>query len=304
MITPKEADIRFIGDWFRVCSRKYSHFLLARQGKRIGIVCIICVLVGYSLLYSQENNGRGTKAIGMANAFTAVSDNLWAIHYNPAGLAQLKNIQCSAFIVPTQFGLPELRTAAFCVAVPFSCATVALQIENFGFELYRTTEVGSAFSLKLDGNISGGLSLTFRHLAIARYGSTQSVTFSGGILAFILRGVKIGFSFSNITGATLKRSQEKVPQICSLGTCWSPLDDFLLSVEMEKDIRYPVSIKWGAEQKVFGLLAIRAGVANNPGKYSAGIALNHSSLEFGYAGYSHSDLGWTHQIDILFELEN
>jgi hypothetical protein len=284
--------------------RKYSQFLLPQQGKRIGAACLICLLTGTSYLHSMENNGRGTKAIGMANAFVAVSDNLWAINYNPAGLTQVTGIQCAAFIIPNQFGLPELRTTALAAAVPFSFATFALKAEKFGFDLYKETEVGMAFALKLDQNISGGLSLNLHRLDIARYGSTQNVIFNGGILAYALKGVKVGFNFNNMMGATVGRLGEKIPQLFALGACWSPLDDLLVSLEMEKDIRYPASIKWGMEQMVFDVLVFHAGVANNPEKYSAGIAVKYSFFEFGYAGYSHLDLGWTHQIEISFKLDD
>jgi len=284
--------------------KKYSQFLLPQQGKRIGAVCFFCLLAGISYLHSLENNGRGTKAIGMANAFVAVSDNLWAINYNPAGLTQLTGIQCSAFIIPNQFGLPELRTTAFTAAVPLSFATIALKAEKFGFDLYKETEVGMAFALKLDQNVSGGLTLNLHRLDIARYGTTQNVILDGGILAYALKGVKVGFNFNNIMGATVGAQGEKIPQLFSLGTCWSPFDDLLLSMEMEKDIRFPASVKWGIEQMVFGLIAFHVGVANNPEKYSAGIGVKYSFFEFGYAGYSHLDLGWTHQIEISFKLDD
>jgi len=75
-----------------------------------------------------------------------------------------------------------------------------------------------------------------------------------------------------------------------------------LSVELEKDIRYPLSIKAGIEQVIFQMLRLRGGVANNPNKVSAGIAVRCSSVEFAYAGYSHADLGWTHQIELGYTL--
>jgi hypothetical protein len=283
--------------------KKYSQFLLTRQAKRLSVIGLIIFLICHSALHSMENNGRGTKAIAMANAFAAVSDNSWSVNYNPAGLLQIKQIECSAFIVPYQFGMSELRTTAFAITLPFSFSTVAFKAEQFGFDLYRETEFGAAFSVKLDQNIYGGLALNLCRLDIARYGSARHITFNVGLLGYILRNVKIGFCLNNITGTTMGRQSEKIPQICTLGVCWSLLDDLLMSVEMEKDIRFPASIKWGVEQKVFDVLAFRAGVSNNPGKYSTGIAVKYSSLEFGYAGYSHPDLGWTHQIDLSFRLD-
>jgi len=44
-----------------------------------------------------------------------------------------------------------------------------------------------AFALKLDQNISGGLSLNLHRLDIARYGSTQNIILNGGILAYASR---------------------------------------------------------------------------------------------------------------------
>jgi hypothetical protein len=59
-----------------------------------------CLLIVQTPLFTMEHNGRGTKAIGMANAFVAVSDNCWALQYNPAGLSRVPAVEISAFIVP------------------------------------------------------------------------------------------------------------------------------------------------------------------------------------------------------------
>jgi hypothetical protein len=250
----------------------------------------------------MENNGRGTKAVGMANAFVAVSDNLWAVNYNPAGLTQIRSIQCSAFIIPGQFGLSELNTIAFTAAVPFPFGAIALKTEKFGFDLYKETEIGMSFARKFDENISGGVSLNHHRIEIAGYGSAQNILLNGGILAYIIKSVKIGFNFNNVTGATIGRSGEKIPQQISLGVCWAPLYDLLLSFAIEKDVRYTESIKCGIEKKVFDVAAFQFGVANQPEKYSAGITVMIPFFEFGYACYSHTSLGWTHQIEIIFSL--
>ena len=68
--------------------KKYTQILLTQQVKRLGYAFIASLSIGHSHVFAMENNGRGTKAIGMANAFVAVSDNCWAISYNPAGLVR------------------------------------------------------------------------------------------------------------------------------------------------------------------------------------------------------------------------
>jgi len=282
---------------------KYTQILPPQQVKRLGCAIIACLLINHSHFFAMENNGRGTKAIGMANAFVAVSDNCWAFNYNPAGIANIAAFQCSAFIVPEQFGLQELKTAALAAAAPLSFTTIGINLEKFGFDLYSETEFGLTLAKKINKNISAGLGFEYNRLDISRYGTAGSFSINGGLLAHIVECVNVGFSVHNITDATIGRICEKLPQMFNVGACWFPFHGLQVSIEMEKDIRFPSSIKLGIEKIVFDAIALRAGAANNPDKYSLGIAARYSFFEFGYAGYSHPDLGWTHQIELSFKLE-
>ena len=282
--------------------RKYTKILPTRQVKRIGAVFFASLLMIYTNCCAMENNGRGVKAVGMANAFVAISDDPWAINYNPAGLTQIYTMQCSAFMVPEQYGLEELRTTAIAASVPLSFSTLGFKVEYFGFDLYNETEFGIAIAGKIDRNVSTGISLNYQRLDIKGYGTEGNFMLDAGILAQVTERVRAGFSIQNVTGTTIGKIGDKIPQVCAFGISWFPLYDLLLTIEMEKDVRFPASIKFGIEQIVLHVFALRAGVANNPDKYSAGIALKYSSFEFGYAAYSHPDLGWTHQIELSFQL--
>jgi opacity protein-like surface antigen len=251
----------------------------------------------------MEQNGQGTKAIGMANAFVAVADNCWAIDYNPAGLTKLNTLQCTLFFIPEQFGLNELKTTALAVAIPFSTESIGAEIRKFGFELYTETEFGLAYSRKFDGNISGGITVHYSRIDIARYGTTGTVFLHGGLMVQMSDQVKLGFCLRNLAATTLGSTGEKIPQQVSLGTSWYPLNNVILSVEIEKDVRFPARLKFGVEQQVLSLVAFRAGIADNPDTYSIGIGVRYSIVGFGYATYSHPDLGWTHQIEISLQMD-
>ena len=43
-----------------------------------------------------EQIGAGARAIGMASAFTAISDDVHAVYYNPAGLPQVRRPEFTA----------------------------------------------------------------------------------------------------------------------------------------------------------------------------------------------------------------
>jgi hypothetical protein len=283
--------------------KKYTQILLSQQAKRLGYAIFTCLLCNHLNLLAMDHNGRGTKAIGMANAFVAVSDNCWAINYNPAGLMKVTDFQCSAFIVPEQFGLQELKTIALAAVTPVSFGSIGMTAVKFGFDLYSETEIELAVANKMDRNISVGLSVSYNRLAIARYGTAGSFFICGGFIAQMLEGLDAGFDVYNMTASTIGRTKENIPQVIDLGMCWSPFNRFKISFDIEKDIHYPASIKAGFEQIIYSIIAIRAGTATNPDKYSWGIGVTCGSFAFGYAGYSHPDLGWTHQIEISYKPE-
>jgi hypothetical protein len=281
-----------------VLLKKYTQFLRPHQVKRRKYLIIISLLFFYAELRATEINGLGTKAIAMANAFVALSDNCWGIYYNPAGLKTMHDVQCSAFIVPAQFGLQELATRALAVTIPFSLGAVGVGVSKFGYDLYSETAVELAFARRLDEKIAAGLGVEYNRTDIARYGTAGCMLMHIGLLVQVSDNIWSGFCAHNVTAAVLGTTREKLPQVCTLGICWSPFAGFYLPLEIEKDIHFPASIKLGFEQHLLSVIALRAGIANNPDKFCMGCSVRWSGFEFGYAGYSHPDLGWTHQIDV------
>jgi len=269
-----------------------------RRGGELGLVLAFLSSVAVA---ASEDNGRGAKAIALGNAFVAIADNPWAVAYNPAGLTQLTTLQGSVFFVPRQFDLPELKTASLAIAVPFTFASYGLSVEQFGFELYRETSLTVAAGRTIDGGVSAGVSLNLQRISIERYGSTQCLTVDVGLLASALEDLSFGFAVKNIGAAKIGSKGERLPQILLMGARSSPLPDFQLTLEMEKDTRYPFTVKAGVEQRFFDILALRLGAASNPDKFSGGFGIRFSYFEFSYAGYSHAQLGWTHQLEISFQ---
>lgn len=251
---------------------------------------------------SGDHNGRGTKAIGLANSFVAVADNPWAIAYNPAGLTQLKLLEVSTFFVPQQFGLPELKTVSVAAAIPLEDFTAAVELEQFGFTMYKESTLRLGLGMDVDSRLKAGATINLGRLVLGNYGSTNLATFDVGLLGVIQEDIRIGFSARNLFGSRVGQTPERLPHVFCLGANYAPLRDLTIVIEMEKDARFPAIVKGGVEQSIFDFVKVRVGVSNNPDKFSAGVGLLYESIEFGYAGYSHVDLGWTHQIEVSFTL--
>src|SRR5688572_4054370 len=56
---------------------------------------------------SFEELPTGARAAGLGNAFTAVSDDVYATYYNPAGLVQLHRSEFTAFYSQLYSGLSD-----------------------------------------------------------------------------------------------------------------------------------------------------------------------------------------------------
>lgn len=255
-------------------------------------------------LSGTGQNGRGARSVGLATSVVALADDPWALYYNPSGLSTVRSTQAAAFFIPQQFGLPELQTTAFIAAIPVGFGTTGVGFSQFGFELYKESELSVGVGCPIDLGLSFGIGFHFTRISIAQYGSTQNATLDVGLLGQLDEEVSLGFSARNLFGSRMGSTDERLPQVLSLGIKYSPISSFLLTTEIEKDPRYPAILKAGVEQQFLNVLSLRVGVSNNPDKFSVGMALRYSLFEFSYAGYSHQELGWTHQLEISVSLDH
>jgi hypothetical protein len=73
---------------------------MSRRLKRLLLLLLVFIQIGTQVLWAAFDDwGVGARAPGMADVYTAVSDNADALYYNPAGLVQMREAQIS-----TQYG--------------------------------------------------------------------------------------------------------------------------------------------------------------------------------------------------------
>ncbi len=78
------------GQW---CCSRNSVWVRGHQGiALLALVVIVCTAFPVSAQVPRVY-GQGAAASGMGNAFAAQADNPSALHYNPAGMTQLRGIQ-------------------------------------------------------------------------------------------------------------------------------------------------------------------------------------------------------------------
>ncbi len=82
---------------------------------------IITAVLARSAGAAFEENGAGARAPGLGEAFVALADDAYALHYNPAGLPQLDSVQFAAAYSRLYLGLSdgsEIGASQFVYAQP------------------------------------------------------------------------------------------------------------------------------------------------------------------------------------------
>jgi tetratricopeptide (TPR) repeat protein len=175
---------------------------------KLALALLALVLAAAPSLAAFDDLGAGARAPGMGNAFTALSDDAYAIYYNPAGLTQLERPQFSASYAQLYTGL------------------------NDGSSL-GTSQIVYAHPLKYGRE--GALGLGWQRFSLSSLYSEQTLHLSYG------RGVWEGDDGSRLlAGASLKYLQHsfsstpEASNSCSGGNCVANGADPVLSGSRSK----------------------------------------------------------------------
>jgi hypothetical protein len=242
-----------------------------------------------------EYTDIGAKAIALNGAFTSLANNSLAVFYNPSGLGQMKYRELSVFYSPAPFGLTELSTQSLTYAEPIKYGVLGVGIKNYGFDLYREFNFVISYANNFQNRLFFGLNVNYYNLSIKNYNSASSFGFDGGAMVYLNKYLRWGFLGRNITGSTIGVSEEKIAQVYRTGFDYQPLEELNLLFEIEKDVKYPISVRGGFEYSILENIDLRAGAGSEPTSFTGGIGFSYNIFQLDYAIYKSPDLGITHQ---------
>ena len=264
------------------------------------------VLLFLSILIFASNNYTqilpGAKETGISNSDVALSNDVFALYNNPAGLAQLKQRSIGIYYSPSPFGLKELANGYFAYTEPFKFGALSIGGMTYGFKLFRESRFVLGFSYKYLKNFYFGLTLNYQTVSILNYGNSNTIFISIGSLAYISKKVRWGFSFQNLNRASYENTEDQIPVIIRTGFSYDLINSLSVNLAIEKDIKYNPNFHFGIDYKIIKYFSLRTGFSNEPSRYSAGIGIHYSSFNLGYSIFTHQDLGLTHQFGVIIDL--
>jgi hypothetical protein len=262
----------------------------------------LLIIVSFISVSSGQMN-PGAKQIAMSNSDVALSDDVFSLFNNPAGLAQLNWRELGLYYSPAPFGLNELANGYIAYTEPLGFGSAGIGAMTYGFELYRETRLVLSFSTSYLNKFFAGVSINYHIVSIQRYGNKSVFYLNAGCLGYITDELRIGFFVQNINQASFTPQEDQIPILLNAGLSYNIYYNLSLNFAVEKDIRYNASVKSGINYDLIDNLSLRIGFANEPAEFSCGIGIHFSYFNFDYAVFTHPDLGLTHQAGIIISFE-
>ncbi len=260
---------------------------------------LLLLLLPIHLFASNENHLAGARSHAMGNSSVALLD-IWAGFHNQAILAKLDEKSFGAYY-ENRFEVKELSTKAFHFNYPTQLGTFSMNYTQFGFNLYKETKIGIAYSRALGKHFWAGLQFDqIRQELNQSYGSQSKYTFEAGILAEIFPDIHLGFHIFNPsqTNFTTADYEDKIPCTARFGLSWKMSDQTIITSEIEKDLDHDMRSKFGIEYGITEKISLRAGVYNHPNSISMGMGFSFKIVKANISFSRHPVLGYTPSADI------
>lgn len=241
----------------------------------------------------------GARQISMSNSDVALSNDVFSLFNNPAGLSQMNWRELGIYYSPSPFGFSELANGFIAYHEPLEFGSIGVGAMTYGFELYRENKISVGFSYNYLNKFFAGAAANLHTVSIKNYGSDNTFYFNIGGLFYLTQNFRLGFSVQNLNRASFGNDKDNVPMVFNTGFSYGGVQDLTFNFAVEKDIRYNYSLHSGIEYNLVEYISLRSGFSNEPSSYSAGIGINYSYFSFDYAFFTHPDLGLTHQAGLI-----
>jgi len=248
---------------------------------------------------SNAQYNPGAKQISMSNSDVALSNDVFSLFNNPAGLAQMNWRELGIYYSPSPFGFSELANGFIAYHEPFDFGSIGVGAMTYGFELYRENKISIGFSYNYLNKFFAGAAVNLHTVSIKNYGIDNTFYLNIGGLFYLTQYFRLGFSVQNLNRASFGNEKDNIPLIYNTGFSYGVMEDLTFNLAVEKDIRYNYSLRGAIEYYLLEYLSLRSGFSNEPSSYSAGIGINYSYFSLDYAFFTHTDLGLTHQAGLI-----
>ncbi len=262
---------------------------------------LIILTVSFSYAYAQSGHYQLSPAsAGMGYANTTLSD-AWVMYNNIGGLGTEQSFNI-AFAVENLYQEAGLNRVGATIILPAAWGNLGGSFFRFGDELYSEQLISLGYGNRL-GLASLGVRVNYLQHQVEGIGTKGSFLIDFGGIAEISEQLYFGAYINNLTQSELDEL-EPLPTLLRAGVSYRPLPHLMLNFELEKDLDYAPTTKWGIAYTFLEKFTLRTGVNTNPVISYFGLGFKAKRLAIDYAFSHHHPLGFSHQIGATVKISS
>jgi hypothetical protein len=263
--------------------------------------CLFFALSSSASQAAFEKIEMGAPALAMGNAVVARSGFPFAVYYNPAAI----NVQGPVGFALTYrnfYGLRDVRQVDLVSNFSIAGRSFSMGINHLGNEHYAEVQACLGMAYDLGYQCSMGLSFQLYHLRIEGYGEDLAWGVHCGVLVELLPSLLLGAQMTNLNRPHISASAEKLPQMMTLGLCYTATEKMCILFAICRDIRYGPEYRAGMAYQLAKGFTLRAGLEDSIETVSAGCGFALTDFCIEYALRIHQTLGPSHIVSFCLSL--
>lgn len=275
-------------------------------------VFLILLLPVFLHAAAFDKIGVGAKAQGMSGAYVGLSDDIYGVYYNPAGMVKMQQTEVSV-MRDNMHGLGLFNYTFVGYARPgVARGTIGLSWINLSvgpnLKLYNFSEntVALTYGFPLIQNLNAGLSLKFYG---ASYGRIKGTGWGAdlSLMYYIEKMVTIGLICQDVNSPSIKwdtSTAEIMDRNINAGVSGKPLPFITVTADIKNVLTEERKFAAGAEVWLFNdKLKPRIGFqTSGAATVSFGLGVVLSNFQFDYALQSNLDQNWSQIIGVTIKL--
>ncbi len=263
-------------------------------------------------MYPLLKTGVGPRPVAMGEAFIGLADDITALHWNPAGLSGIKDLQ---FFVSHHEWFQDIRDECFIFGMPGLNGYVAMSgvySSNKDVEIWdeNNNPLGSGnlwsgvFTLGYGKNLKERVAYGLAIKAMVEDLYEQRLYdfgFDLGAKLILSKDIQIGTSIKNLS------YRVDIPSEIKLGLVYQRIAPLNLLLDLTLPADNIIRFNFGLEYHINPVFAIRTGWRSGPyniaelgwlSGFTTGFGINYTGWKFDYAFVPYGKLGLTHRLSL------
>ncbi len=243
----------------------------------------------------------GARAAGMGYASSGLSDE-WGLFNNVGGIGT-QDFMSAAVAYEIRAQLTNANRMAFAFNSPIRWGVASLGAFRFGDDLYSEQIISAGFGNKF-GIASLGAKVNYIQYRAEGFGSNHAFTIDFGGIAQLTDKLSMGAYITNLNQSSMSNDyqSERLPTKLTAGITFKPIENILITSELDKDLDYAATWRTGLEYSFKEKFFFRTGFNLKPQTGFFGIGMHKKKLHADYTIQFNSITGASHQASACYRI--